>query len=107
MENTINFDLNVMGSLDKQSMLKVIEAYGLLTESYFYSEIPDVFETGFNINTGYVYIALENDIQICSNFGKSVEYLVTDFDTGEEYFFDDYDEAEKKLDELRTKQLTL
>ena len=91
MENTITFDLNIMGSLDKQSMFKVIEAYGLLRESYFYSEIPEVFETGFNINTGYVYIALENDIQICSNFGQSVEYLVTDFDTGEEIILSSID----------------
>tara|TARA_R100000278_G_scaffold102356_1_gene78838 strand:+ start:4784 stop:5107 length:324 start_codon:yes stop_codon:yes gene_type:complete len=105
MENTITFDLNKMGSLDKKSMFKVIEAYGFLTSYLSPQEMPDIFATGFNINTGYVYIALENDIQICSCFGRSVECLVTDFDTGEEYFFDDYDEAEKKLDELRTKQL--
>jgi hypothetical protein len=50
---------------------------------------------GFNSNSGYVYIGLENGIQICSMLGRDVEYLVTDFETGEENFFDTYEEAEK------------
>lgn len=48
---------------------------------------------GFNSNSGYVYIGLENGIQICSMLGRDVEYLVTDFETGEETFFDTYEEA--------------
>lgn len=48
---------------------------------------------GFNPNSGYVYIALENGISICSMLGREVEYLVTNFDNGEEYFFETYDEA--------------
>jgi hypothetical protein len=49
---------------------------------------------GFNPNSGYVYIALENGISICSMLGREVEYLVTDFNDGEEHFFDTYEEAE-------------
>lgn len=50
---------------------------------------------GFNSNSGYVYIALENGIQICSMMGNDIEYLITDFETGEETFFSSYAEAEK------------
>jgi hypothetical protein len=52
-----------------------------------------IMEVGFNENSGYVYIALENGVSICSMFGREVEYLVTDFEDGEEYFFDSYQEA--------------
>jgi hypothetical protein len=58
-----------------------------------------IFAVGFNANSGYVYIALENGISICSMLGGDVEYLVTDFDSGEEYFFDTYEEAENKLNQ--------
>ena len=85
MENIIKFDLSKMGSLDIQSMHKVIDAYRFIDEP--------IVETGFNIMSGYVYIYLESGISICSNFGQSVDYLVTDFETGEEHFFDTYDEA--------------
>ena len=48
---------------------------------------------GFNPNSGYVYLSLENGVCICSMLGRKVEYLVTNFDTGEEHFFDTYEEA--------------
>ena len=54
----------------------------------------DILEIGFNSNSGYVYIALENGISICSMLGQEVEYLVSDWNTGEEHFFDSYHEAE-------------
>jgi hypothetical protein len=59
--------------------------------------IEDIMEggIGFNPNSGYVYIALENGISICSNMGRDIEYLVTDFNNGEEYFFDTYEEAQQ------------
>ena len=60
----------------------------------------DIMEVGFNANSGYVYIALENGISICSMLGQDVEYLVTDFEDGTEYFLETYEEAEKKLNEL-------
>ena len=55
---------------------------------------------GFNANSGYVYIALEDGITIASMLGRDVEYLVTDYDDGEEFFFDTYKEAEEKLSEM-------
>lgn len=79
------------------------EAKGLskVYESYS-NECPreDIMQTGFNENSGYVYIALENGISICSMLGQDVEYLVTDFEDGTEYFLDTYEEAEKKIKEL-------
>lgn len=53
----------------------------------------DIMEVGFNENSGYVYIALENGVSICSMLGRDVEYLVTNFETGEETFYNDYETA--------------
>ena len=52
---------------------------------------------GFNSNSGYVYITLENGISICSMLGREVEYLVTDLEDGEERFFSTYHEAAEFL----------
>lgn len=54
-----------------------------------------IMEIGFNPNSGYVYIALENGISICSCMGHQVDFLVIDFNDGEETFYETYDEAEK------------
>lgn len=54
----------------------------------------DIMEVGFNPNSGYVYIALENGIQIASCLGRNVEYICVDPETGEEKFFDSYKEVE-------------
>tara|TARA_R100001594_G_C3890683_1_gene228347 strand:- start:245 stop:556 length:312 start_codon:yes stop_codon:yes gene_type:complete len=94
MENVIKFDLNKMGSSDIQSMNKVINAY-IQIEPINYN-FYGISETGFNENSGYVYIALENQISICSAFNNEVEYLVTNFDNGEEFFFETYEEAKAK-----------
>jgi hypothetical protein len=60
-----------------------------------------IFEVGFNPNSGYVYIALEEtQISICSMLGRAVEYLVTDFDNGEETFFDNIKEARIHIENL-------
>jgi len=90
--NTIRFDLDKMGSMDIQSMHLVIEAFKDIDEY--------IYETGFNTMSGYVYIALESGISICSNFGNPVEYLVTDFETGEEWFYDTYEEAITKEEQI-------
>ena len=55
----------------------------------------EIMEIGFNPNSGYVYIALEDGISICSNLGRAVEFLVTDFNNGEETFYETYEEAQK------------
>ena len=64
------------------------------------NEAGEIMQVGFNSNSGYVYIALENGISICSMLGRQVEYLVTNFEDGEEYFLDTFKEAETKLEEL-------
>jgi hypothetical protein len=56
-----------------------------------------IMSVGFNSNSGYVYIALENGISICSMLGRGVEYLVTNFEDGEETFSESYNEAEDVL----------
>jgi hypothetical protein len=74
------------------------EAIGLSKcfEAYARLDCGDILDggIGFNPNSGYVYIALEEGITICSMLGRDVEYLVTDLDSGEEFFFDTMEEAE-------------
>lgn len=92
MNKTIeaNF-LSSLGSSDFESWILVQQAY----RDEAWNE--DIMETGFNNNTGYVYIALENGVQIASCFGQDVDYIVYDFETGEEHFFDTYDEAMEQI----------
>ena len=45
-------------------------------------EPVDIMCCGFNEYSGNVYIALENGVTIASCFGQSVEYIVSDPDTG-------------------------
>lgn len=86
-----------------------IEIHGLSAEGIAYCEAEGlskvfaayanecageyIIDIGFNPNSGYVYIALENRISICSMLGRRVEYITLDFD-GEENFFDNYTEAQ-------------
>ena len=85
---TINgFDSHSLCYLEALGMSKIFEAYASIGEEIIEDGI------GFNPNSGYVYIALENGISICSMLGRQVEYLVTDFYNGEERFFDNYEEA--------------
>ena len=53
----------------------------------------DIMTIGFNPNSGYTYIALENGLQICSMLGREVEYLIVNFMDGEETFYDSYEIA--------------
>tara|TARA_A100001201_G_scaffold51074_1_gene50765 strand:+ start:523 stop:816 length:294 start_codon:yes stop_codon:yes gene_type:complete len=94
--NKIEFDLDIMGSSDIESMHKVIDAYRNIDNNEWIMEGG----TGFNTSSGYVYIALENGISICSCFGQEVDYLVTDYETGEEEFFDTYEEALEYNDKI-------
>jgi hypothetical protein len=82
MENTS------VAYLEAKGKSKVWAAYA----NHFAGE--DIIEEGFNINSGYVYIALEDGISIASAFGKNVEYIINDFKSGEEKFFDSYEELE-------------
>jgi hypothetical protein len=76
------------GYSDAMSKAKVWEAYA----KHYGGE--EIMEEGFNLNTGYVYLALENGVTIASNFGQDVIYFVNDFETEEELEFDSYEELE-------------
>jgi|LauGreDrversion4_2_1035121.scaffolds.fasta_scaffold01075_3 hypothetical protein len=93
MNTNTNF-IQQLGSADFESWLLVQQAY----RDYAFGE--EILEAGFNTNSGYVYIALENGVQIASCFGQDVDYIVFDFETGEEYFLDSYDEAIEKLNNI-------
>lgn len=54
----------------------------------------EIMAIGFNPHSGYVYIALENGISICSCMGHQVDYLVTNTYNGEETFYDTYKDAQ-------------
>ena len=49
-----------------------------------------IFAIGFNANSGYVYIALDNGVQIASCMGQSVEYIVSTSASDDEQFFESY-----------------
>ena len=85
--------LSSLGSSDIESFILVIQSY---LDNARHEEI---FETGFNTSSGYVYIALENGVQICSCFGQDVDYCVFNYHAGEEFFFDTYEIALKYAQE--------
>ena len=91
MENSIQingFRYQSIAYCEAIGLSKCFEAYAKHCTS------DNIMEIGFNENSGYTYIALEYEpITICSMLGREVEYLVTDFDNGEEYFFETYEEA--------------
>jgi hypothetical protein len=63
--------------------------------NYFAGE--EIIEEGFNTNSGYVYIALENGVTIASAFGQAVEFIVYDNETIEELFFDSISDLNEYL----------
>jgi hypothetical protein len=87
------------------SSIAYCEAMGLSNCFKAYADdcaSEEIMEVGFNSNSGYVYIALDNSISICSCMGKEVEYLVTNFDDGEEFFFESYKEAMEKQEQFNS-----
>jgi hypothetical protein len=77
--------------LDAKSKSIVWAAYA----EHFAGE--EIQEEGFNINSGYVYIALENGVTIASAFGQSVDFYVYDFDNDDELGFDSIEELNEYL----------
>lgn len=86
--------LSQLGTSDFESWILVQQAY----RNECWNE--SIMECGFNTNTGYVYIALDNGISIASCFGQDVEYIIYDFEIGDEYFLDSYAEALEKQNEI-------
>lgn len=96
MTNTITIQ-GIDGSLaycEAKGLSKIFMAYANECSR------SEIMEIGFNPNSGYVYIALEEGISICSNLGQDVEFLVTDANDGEETFYDTYEAAEKHQESL-------
>jgi len=87
MENTS------VAYLEAKGKSRVWMAYA----DHFASE--GIMEEGFNPNSGYVYLALENGITIASSFGQEVDYIVYDFDTDEEMIFDSFEKLENYWEE--------
>ncbi len=71
-----------------------LESWMLAQRAYkTYAHGEEIMGCGFNKMSGYVYIALENGVQIASCFGNPVEYIVYQHEQDEEEFFDTYAEA--------------
>ena len=79
--------MNSLGQLDLASYVNIC------IDFMKYAPNEEIMEVGYNSSSGYVYIALENGISIASCFGQEVEYIVYDFETGDEEFFDEYEQA--------------
>lgn len=84
------------------------EAIGISKVFAAYAEVCNeqiMYEcVGFNDHSGYVYIGLECGITIASCMGQNVEYITTDFYTGDEHFFNSFDDAMEFLQSEQSKQ---
>ena len=85
--------LNTLCKWDQERLLNVTQEY------INNASDEEIMETGYNSNSWYVYIALENGISICEAFNW-IEYLISNKENWEEFFFDTYEEAEEKQEEL-------
>jgi hypothetical protein len=81
------FTYSSISFCEAQGLAKCFQAYADNAKN------EDIMSIGFNPNSGYTYIALENGISICSMLGRDVEYLVTNLHNGNETFYDSYTEA--------------
>ena len=89
--NTHTQNQTYFGYSDAKSKSIVWAAYA----EHFSGE--EIMEEGFNINSGYVYIALEHGVTIASAFGQPVEFIIYDDETEEERVFDTINEANEFL----------
>ena len=94
--NTIHTHLSyTMGSNDFYGLGLMFQEVGENTSI----SSEDIFEIGYNPSSGFTFIVLENGIEIVSQ-GKNIEFLIRNFEDGNEYFFDTYKEAEDRLQEF-------
>lgn len=82
---------NSFAYLEAKGKSKVWMAYA----EHFASE--EILEEGFNPNSGYVYIALENGVTIASSFGQDVDFIIYDEEEGQEMFLYSIDELNNYL----------
>lgn len=79
--------MNSLGQLDMASYINIC------IDFMKYAPREEIMEVGFNSSSGYVYIALENGVTIASAFNQEVEYIITNWETGEEHFCETYESA--------------
>ena len=82
-----------LGYSDAISKSIVWRAYAI----YFGGE--EIIEEGFNMNSGYMYISLENGVTIASAFGQAVDFIIYDDENEEEIFFDSIEELNAHLND--------
>jgi hypothetical protein len=82
---------NRFGYSDAMSKSNIWERYA----NYFAGE--EIIEEGFNLNSGYLYLALENGVTIASCFGQPAEFFVYDEETEEEISFLFYQDLQNYL----------
>jgi hypothetical protein len=89
--NTHTQNQTSLGYLDAKSKSIVWAAYA----EHFAGE--EIMEEGFNLNSGNVYIALENGVTIASAFGHAADFYIYDFDNGDEFAFESIEELNEHL----------
>lgn len=82
-----------IGYSDAISKSIVWRAYAI----YFGGE--EIMEEGFNMNSGYMYISLENGVTIASAFGQAVDFIIYDDENEQEIFFDSIEELNAHLND--------
>ena len=88
----LTFDTTKFGAVEFVSLAVITKELSLLHADY-----RDIMCTGFNTNSGYVYIALECGVTIASCFGRGPRFIVHDHDTDEELMFPTFGAAAKHL----------
>jgi hypothetical protein len=101
-QDAVNFvkTISKKKTMKNQTSFAYLEAKGKSKVWNAYAEHfagEEIMEEGFNSYSGYVYIALEDGIQICSCLGQSVEYCIFNKDDEEE-FFQSYEELMEYLE---------
>ncbi len=89
--------------LNLDSNVCATEAIGLSVCWKAYAEIAyttSIEMLGFNENSGYIWIYLDTGISIGSCMGNDAEFIVSDPDDGEEFFYRTYQDACDKLHEI-------
>lgn len=106
LDLAIQLDQQTKKTMKTQNSFAYLEAKGKSKVWEAYAENcsgEEIMEEGFNPNSGYVYLALENGITIASSFGQEVDFIFYDFDTDEELFFNSFEEFENYLTEQNEK----
>lgn len=82
------YNVKELSRTQASALALCFEAYA----EYAYQE--EIMEIGYNEKSEYSYIALETcNISIASRKGAPVVYVTIDFENGNEFFYDTFEEA--------------